>query len=256
LIGDDESTDGTREICIEYAKKNPEKIKLFLHKRKNNIEILGRPCGIFQYIYNMLHTRGKYIAVCSGDDVWTDASKLQKQYNFLSSYPGYSMVYQLWKEKIVGKDNTFKLKTPKRTSKKPSTALFMNFKGEMPIQMLHVIQEDIFGWFILRSKGIFFCIKELSPVIINTPEESMMRSLSSLSRFEHVLNFKRKLYQSYKVSDRKQEAINEYMGIVGVIFKSNNRIKLKIIIIALKNIIKDGLLIDLIKNIFFKNNKV
>src|SRR6476619_44433 len=41
LLGEDESTDGTREICIEYAKKYPERIRLFLHCRENNIVISG-----------------------------------------------------------------------------------------------------------------------------------------------------------------------------------------------------------------------
>ena len=37
VIGEDESNDGTREICIEYAQKYPDKIRLFLHSRENNI---------------------------------------------------------------------------------------------------------------------------------------------------------------------------------------------------------------------------
>src|SRR5690606_14855355 len=68
LIGDDDSTDGTREICMQYAKQYPEKIKLFLHKRENNILIEGRPSGRFNFIYNLYSARGKYIAFCEGDD--------------------------------------------------------------------------------------------------------------------------------------------------------------------------------------------
>src|SRR5690242_14630931 len=36
LLGEDQSIDGTREVCIEYAQKYPDKIKLFLHHRENN----------------------------------------------------------------------------------------------------------------------------------------------------------------------------------------------------------------------------
>ena len=39
LLGEDASSDGTREICIEYANKYPDKIRLFLHNRENNISI-------------------------------------------------------------------------------------------------------------------------------------------------------------------------------------------------------------------------
>jgi len=38
LSGEDESTDGTREICKQYAEKYHNKIRLFLHHRKNNIK--------------------------------------------------------------------------------------------------------------------------------------------------------------------------------------------------------------------------
>jgi len=79
LLGEDQSTDRTREICTEYAKKYPDKIRLFLHHRENNIKIKGRPTGRFNFLYNLFCARGKYIAMCEGDDYWTDPLKLQKQ---------------------------------------------------------------------------------------------------------------------------------------------------------------------------------
>ena len=91
LIGEDNSTDGTREICIEYANKYTDKIRLFLHHRENNILINGKPTGRFNSVYNVLQSRGKYIARCEGDDYWTDLYKLQKQVDFLETNPKYSM---------------------------------------------------------------------------------------------------------------------------------------------------------------------
>lgn len=89
-IGDDESNDGTREICIENAKRHPDKIRLFLHKRVNNISVNGKPSAKFQSGYTKYHCRGKYMITCEGDDYWTDPSKLQKQVDFLEVNPGYS----------------------------------------------------------------------------------------------------------------------------------------------------------------------
>ena len=93
LVGEDESTDGTREICLEYAKKHSSKIRLFLHSRENNILIDGSPSSKFQSRYTQYHCRGKYIAFCEGDDYWTDPYKLQKQVNFLEANPDYSMCF-------------------------------------------------------------------------------------------------------------------------------------------------------------------
>jgi glycosyltransferase involved in cell wall biosynthesis len=93
LIGEDASSDGTREICIEYAKKYPDKIRLFLHSRQNNICIDGEATGRFNFTYSLFSSRGKYIALCDGDDFWTDPLKLQKQVDFLENAPEYSFCY-------------------------------------------------------------------------------------------------------------------------------------------------------------------
>lgn len=91
ILGEDQSSDGTREICQEYAKKYPSRIRLMLHSRENNIEIAGKPSGRFVFIHNLMNARGKYIAFCEGDDFWTDPLKLQKQFEFLEANPGYSI---------------------------------------------------------------------------------------------------------------------------------------------------------------------
>ena len=93
LLGEDDSTDGTRDICIEYAEKYPDKIRLFLHHRENNIEINGNPTGRFNVIYNYYSARGKYIAICEGDDYWTDPLKLQKQVDFLENNKDYVLSF-------------------------------------------------------------------------------------------------------------------------------------------------------------------
>ena len=93
ILGDDNSNDGTREICIGYAQRYPEKIRLFLHSRENAIQIPGdRPNPNFQGAYNWHFCRGKYIATLEGDDYWIDPLKLQKQVDFLEKNPTYSGV--------------------------------------------------------------------------------------------------------------------------------------------------------------------
>ena len=45
ILGEDDSTDGTREICLEYAAKHPDLIRLFLRSEKDKIYIDGRKTG-------------------------------------------------------------------------------------------------------------------------------------------------------------------------------------------------------------------
>ena len=90
ILGEDESSDETLDLCKKIASENPDKIRLFLHSRENNILINGKRTGRFNFIYSLYLSRGKYIAMCDGDDFWTDPLKLQKQVDFLDTHKDYS----------------------------------------------------------------------------------------------------------------------------------------------------------------------
>lgn len=91
-LGEDVSEkDNTREICIEYAEKYPDKIRLILQRKENKFPLRGRPSGRFNIFYGFLSTQSKYIALCDGDDYWTDPLKLQKQVDFLEANSQYGI---------------------------------------------------------------------------------------------------------------------------------------------------------------------
>jgi glycosyltransferase involved in cell wall biosynthesis len=83
LLGEDDSSDGTRNICINYAQRHPNQIRLFLHRRENNLKVAGVDSGRFNLLHNLHNARGKFVARCEGDDYWTDSAKLQKQVSIL-----------------------------------------------------------------------------------------------------------------------------------------------------------------------------
>lgn len=78
LIHDDVSTDNTRIILKEYELKYPELIKV-IYQTENQYR-LGRSSWVD---YQFPRALGKFIALCDGDDYWTDPYKLQKQVDFL-----------------------------------------------------------------------------------------------------------------------------------------------------------------------------
>ncbi|MDD4735016.1 MAG: glycosyltransferase [Kiritimatiellae bacterium] len=92
-IGEDGSSDGTRELCQMYADKYPEYIRLFLRNRNN----IHRKRYVNPAMFNQNETLaaccGKYIALCEGDDYWTDPLKLQKQVDFLEAHPEYALCF-------------------------------------------------------------------------------------------------------------------------------------------------------------------
>ncbi len=89
LIGEDESTDGTREICMEYAEKHPDKIRLFLRDRKTSqlYDDDGNIVCRFNGKWLRKCKRGNYLAFCEGDDYWTDPFKLHKQISLMKQHP-------------------------------------------------------------------------------------------------------------------------------------------------------------------------
>ncbi len=85
LIHDDASNDGTTDIIREYASRYPEKIVPIIEDQ--NIYSQGLSC--LSSIEPLLE--GEYIAICEGDDWWTDKEKLQKQFNYMSKHPECSL---------------------------------------------------------------------------------------------------------------------------------------------------------------------
>ena len=71
IIGEDFSTDGTREIVMEYAEKYPHIIRVLTADQNVGGKANGVRC--------IRSCRGKYIAICEGDDCWTDPGKLKRQ---------------------------------------------------------------------------------------------------------------------------------------------------------------------------------
>lgn len=85
LIGEDCSTDNTKTIIEKYEKKFPHIIKVKYWEKnvgpKENGDFLFR------------NAKGKYLAICEGDDYWCDKNKLQKQFDFLEQNPNFSGIY-------------------------------------------------------------------------------------------------------------------------------------------------------------------
>jgi glycosyltransferase involved in cell wall biosynthesis len=85
IIGEDCSTDNTRAIVKKYVDAYPDRISAFFHNvnigAHENSKILFRACT------------AKYVALCDGDDYWTDPKKLQKQVDFLEANSDYSICY-------------------------------------------------------------------------------------------------------------------------------------------------------------------
>jgi len=88
MIYDDASTDGTADIIREYAARHPTIFRTFLQS-ENQYSKGVNP----YYAYVFPATKGEYIAICDGDDFWSDPVKLATQVSVLDSEPETAITY-------------------------------------------------------------------------------------------------------------------------------------------------------------------
>lgn len=88
IVHDDASTDGSAAIIREYVERYPDIIKPIYETENQYSKHDG---SIRRAMDKVMHPNSKYIAICEGDDYWTDPNKLQLQVDFLQSHPGYTL---------------------------------------------------------------------------------------------------------------------------------------------------------------------
>ena len=102
VIHDDCSTDDTVDIIKEYTERYPD-IMQPMYEEENQYSMgISNISGT----YNFPRARGRYIAMCEGDDYWSDADKLQKQFDYMEEHPECALCCHA--AGVVSEDNAFR----------------------------------------------------------------------------------------------------------------------------------------------------
>ncbi len=160
IIHDDASTDTTQAVIKSYVDKYPNLIKTIF--QKENIYSKGdKP-----WKHCLQKAKGKYIALCDGDDYWCDPLKLQKQVAFLEANPEY--VITSHNAKLINeKGDLVKAKQLKLTKNRSYsgqelkngaflltlTVMFKNVINEFPKEFFLVSNGDTFLIALLGNHG-------------------------------------------------------------------------------------------------------
>lgn len=165
VIADDCSTDGTAELIQEEISKNSGAIQVRFIRNKRNI-------GVNQNFVNALYAcNGDYIAICEGDDWWTDAFKIQKQFDFLENNPQFTMSFHC--ARAVSADGRDERVIPAPSTRRnldfgallsgqytiPTlTTFFRNtVGGRLPKEFFEITNCDTFLFlFVARSGDVYF----------------------------------------------------------------------------------------------------
>lgn len=194
LIHDDASTDNTAKIVREYEKKYPRLIKAYYqkentyrHPQKREMRKEFRDWFI-----------GKYIAVCEGDDYWTDPEKIQKQVSYLEENEEYVMTYHGSVDLIDGKltgDTNYMPRTP--------TRLYRNIKLNYPEILTTALNGDTILRLLLEEHGKFALLKDIKPSVRRVHSRGVYRSLSELDKLNAGIDTADKLLIAFKDTDKK-----------------------------------------------------
>lgn len=214
IVHDDASTDGTADIIREYAEKYPDIIKP-IYETENQY---SKHDGSLRRIMDA-HMRGKYIALCEGDDYWIDPLKLQKQVDFLEANPEFGMCYtdfNIWYETKRKMDCSLFKNEPQKFPAKYKTLKDWILAAGYVAPMTWVVRRELFltypniisvdGTFALFShfmnESKVHCLSSETTAVYRKLRESASHSLSLRKRYSRVkgiYSLQQKLAKLYKI---------------------------------------------------------
>ncbi len=229
ILGEDNSSDGTRKICIEYAEKHPGKLRLFLHHQANKICVLNTTTGNFNALYNYLSAKGDFIAFCEGDDLWKDPLKLQKQVDFLRREKEFVLTYHSFTE-IDSRGEEISpaiLEQPDKDLDQNdlecilyhphlSTVCFRNLMKSLPEQIGEVINIDTFIFSLLGTYGKGKFQADIKKGNYRYHEHGIWSQKKKIDKLITKLDTFRKIQRYYMQEENMKTAYNFRLKIKGL----------------------------------------
>ncbi len=176
LIFDDASTDNNQSIIKDFASKD-NRIVTYLQTEN---QWSKQKYGLIEWLFPA--ARGKYIALCEGDDYWTDPLKLQKQVDFLEANEDCSLCFHPVKMIFVNNMKRSFVKRPKKIPRDnkfeikdailggggfiPTNSMFFkkSFLEKIPEWMTNAPVGDLPLMLLLSSNGKIGYVKDLMSV--------------------------------------------------------------------------------------------
>ena len=189
ILHDDASTDGTTEIVKDYAARYPAIIKPII-QAENQFSRGGliNPRLVFP------SAEGKYIALCEGDDYWTDKEKLQKQVSFLESNLDYVITYtdcQPFDEEGEAnidfggaRRDLQSIELKKATPIFTLTACFRNVIKDIPQDVMAARFGDLVLWSLLGQYGKGKYLSDVSPSMYRIHDGGVFSKKSTSNKYE------------------------------------------------------------------------
>ncbi len=215
FVGEDSSTDRTREICRNRASLNEDRIQLILHS-----ENIGATRNSLAVLNACIESGARYIAQCEGDDFWCDPLKLQKQISLLMERNDISLCFH---RSFVNKKDSLRIIGPviENNDNVYSTKDLLRFGGGLiPTASVVYRSEDVHSFYLaisesktagdyvqalyLSTVGSLYCLGDVMSVYTNDNLQSLTNKsrsiLGEIAYKKYVMNL---LTEFDKFTDRK-----------------------------------------------------
>ena len=214
LIHDDASTDGTSEIIRRYEARYPELIKAVI--QKENKYKKGMDEGYFygfepfcQDLFPM--AKGRFLALCEGDDYWTDPDKIQKQVEYMDKHPEHSMCYHST-NMLMEETKQMMLFNPARTNGKDfsreemvatpagiatASKMLRNYYNEKTKKDYLTFTGDCFMTAFYATFGSCGFVKDIKPSVYRIHSEGVWSGKSMHQKRALVYFMNTKLYELF-----------------------------------------------------------
>ncbi len=237
IISNDNSTDNTHTIIQNFLSKcdipNNIVVKYSTHNKNKG--------AIPNFKWTLEQAKGKYIAICEGDDYWTNPLKLQNQVDFLEANPKFSASFtnidMLINKKLI--PGVLKLKHKKNHDLyslqidqwiPTLTIVFRNeYIKDLSSNILNVLNGDIFLFHHLASKGDIAYLDCVSGVY-RIQETGIWSSLNEIKKIDSRINTLKVLKKSF--NDKR------LTDLIDINIKKNRKNKLKVHIKQIKKMMR------------------
>lgn len=214
VIADDCSTDSTENVIKEYMENHPNGSWIKFTRHRENKGMMGN------FLWTLNQCRGRYIALCEGDDYWTDPYKLQKQVDFLDKNPEYVLCFHpvriLEPDGSLVDDYITKVPLQYKTIHDLArygnyihtpSVVYRNVLDSLPDEMLHTPIGDFFLYMLLARHGK---IQQLNDVMAVYRHQS--GSFSNLNNTIRGLKFMQTLYLIRSIMDNQFKDVSNILS--------------------------------------------
>jgi glycosyltransferase involved in cell wall biosynthesis len=219
IIANDCSPDNTDEVILDIINNHPKSSCINYIKHEKNIGMGNN------FIFALKEAQGKFIAICEGDDYWTDSLKLQKQVDFLEANKDYSLCVGGYQKRNENNDNSeiiIEIDSKENNSNdkgfsfelndiehkwltKTLTALFVKELAQDFIVKKYLFGRDIHLFYHLLKVGKGFYLTEVLGVYnihsggVNSMQQGLVNNTASYNCYKELFNknndeFTRKRY--------------------------------------------------------------